>query len=303
MATTANAPTKSEADHRARVAVVGVDSSLGARLALEHAGQRVGPEGRLVVVHAINPPTNEPFSEPLVDLASDRRTIAQQLVDRMRRDAGTHATTEIAEGSPAELLAGIARREQADEIVVGSRGLGRFTAALGSVSHALLHEADRPVVVVPRAASDRPRTMREHGRCTVVVGYDGSPSAQAALRYAGARAGADGRVVAVHGYEPAPDWLGSPDWQRVLEAHQARGRELLAALEREPPIDASLETSLLEGAPARAIVAAAEARDADEIAIGTRGFGPVRGALGSVSHAVLHEATRPVVVFPGRAVA
>ena len=38
----------------------------------------------------------------------------------------------------------------ADEIVVGSRGLGRFRGAFGSVSHALLHEADRPVVIVPQ---------------------------------------------------------------------------------------------------------------------------------------------------------
>lgn len=35
-------------------------------------------------------------------------------------------------------------------LIVGSRGLGRFRGAFGSVSHALLHEADRPVVVVPR---------------------------------------------------------------------------------------------------------------------------------------------------------
>ena len=63
-----------------------------------------------------------------------------------------------------------------------------------------------------------------------------------------------------------------------------------------------LSTSLLEGPAARAIVAAADARDADEIVIGSRGFGRLRGVLGSVSHAVLHEATRPVVVIPADAV-
>ena len=58
----------------------------------------------------------------------------------------------------------------------------------------------------------------------------------------------------------------------------------------------------MEGPPARAIVAAADARDADEIVIGSRGFGPVRGVLGSVSHAVLHETDRVVVVIPADAV-
>jgi len=63
-----------------------------------------------------------------------------------------------------------------------------------------------------------------------------------------------------------------------------------------------LETSLIEGPAARALIAAAEARDADEIVVGSRGFSPLRGALGSVSHALLHETDRPVVVIAARAV-
>src|SRR5215212_7501731 len=67
-------------------------------------------------------------------------------------------------GAPAEALAQLARETEAEEIVVGSRGTGRFAAALGSVSHALLAHADRPVVVVPQGAADNPRDAREHGR-------------------------------------------------------------------------------------------------------------------------------------------
>jgi nucleotide-binding universal stress UspA family protein len=110
---------------------------------------------------------------------------------------------------------------------------------------------------------------------------------------------------AVHSFQPAADWLGEPYYQRALDAHQAHGRELLRSLEAEQgdlPGSRALSTSLLEGPPARAIVAAADVRDADEIVIGSRGFGRVRGVLGSVSHAVLHEADRPVVVIPADAV-
>lgn len=46
----------------------------------------------------------------------------------------------------------MARVRNVDEIVVGARGLGRIRALLGSVSHELLHIADRPVVVIPTAA-------------------------------------------------------------------------------------------------------------------------------------------------------
>jgi nucleotide-binding universal stress UspA family protein len=99
-----------------------------------------------------------------------------------------------------------------------------------------------------------------------------------------------------------PDWLGSPYYQRTLDASQKHGEQLLQSLEDTHEGDAELKTSLLEGPPARAIVAAADARDADEIVVGSRGFGPVRGVLGSVSHAILHESDRVVVVIPADAV-
>jgi len=156
--------------------------------------------------------------------------------------------------------------------------------------------------VVPRAAADLDRARRAGGPL-VVVGWDGSPAARAAVAYALDRAGEDGRVVVVHAHAPPPDWLGAPDYGRILAAHVAHGERLLEEVVREHGDDSRLETSLLEGPPARALIAAAEARDADEIALGSRGFGPLRGTLGSVSHALLQEADRPVVVIPARTVA
>jgi nucleotide-binding universal stress UspA family protein len=279
-----------------RSAVVGVDPSLSARLALEHAAQRVGPDGRLVLVHAISP--LPPAVAPLaVDLGPERRRAAGELLERLAGDVDVATTIEIVTGPASERLAAAAREHDADEIVVGSRGLGRFAAALGSVSHAVLGEADRPVVVVPRAAADRPRATHAPGSCIVVVGYDGSEPSHAALAYAAQRASDSGVVVVVHAFTPTPDWLGWPDYGEILHAHQVHGRRLLDDL---PDVGARVETSLLEGPPARAIAAAADARDADEIVIGSRGFGAARGALGSVSHALLHEAERIVVVIPTR---
>jgi nucleotide-binding universal stress UspA family protein len=53
------------------------------------------------------------------------------------------AETRLIDGPPAAALAELAHKTDADEIVVGSRGMGRFAAALGSVSHALLAHDDR----------------------------------------------------------------------------------------------------------------------------------------------------------------
>lgn len=54
-------------------------------------------------------------------------------------------------GIAAERLADLADEEEADMIVVGSRGRGAFKAAfLGSVSRDLIGVARRPVLVVPK---------------------------------------------------------------------------------------------------------------------------------------------------------
>jgi nucleotide-binding universal stress UspA family protein len=280
----------------ARRIVVGVDSSYNARVALEHAARRTGSGGELIVATAVS--TVPEALANLLAAIDDRRMFADQLVNQLVGAYTDGAEPVVLEGPTVTRIAELARERDADEIVVGSRGLGRFSAALGSVAHALLQQADRPVVVVPSAAADHPREGRTHGRCVVVVGYDGSDASRAAMSYAAQRSCEGGRVVAVNAFQPVPDWLGTPSYQQALDAHQTHGRQLLESLEAEHEGGFELATSLLEGPPARAVVAAADARDADEIVVGSRGFGPVRGVLGSVSHAVLHEADRVVVVMP-----
>jgi nucleotide-binding universal stress UspA family protein len=287
------------AEFQSRRIVVGVDGSPSSRIALEHAARRVGPGGSLLVAHSVSV-LPEAVSRAVVGIDDVRRDIARQLVEQQSAIAGVDATPQVLEGRPAEALAELARQGNAHEIVVGTRGLGRFAAALGSVAHTLVGHADRPVVVVPQGAADR-APGADHQTC-IVVGYDGSRAARAAVAYGTRRVYDGGRLVVVHAFPPELDGMKASDYQRVLDAYQVQGRELLGSLEEQTGVDVELVTSVLEGPPAREIVAAADARDADEIVIGSRGFGALRGALGSVSHAVLHEANRPVVVIPADAV-
>lgn len=134
----------------------------------------------------------------------------------------------------------------------------------------------------------------------VVVGYDGSSTSRAAVEHAARQAGPQGKIYVVHSYAPPPDWLGFPNYQRVLDDHRARGQATLDGLTMsdDPLLETKFETELLDSPPAEAITKVAETRGADEIVIGSRGLGRVRSALGSVSQEVLHRATIPVVVIP-----
>jgi nucleotide-binding universal stress UspA family protein len=148
---------------------------------------------------------------------------------------------------------------------------------------------------------------------TIVVGTDGSPSAQRAVDWALGEArlrGAEVRIV--HAWMvplidavPEPWVIGVPpfgpgDEQRVHEKIEAAALALLddavsAAREREPGL--SVAGELVEARPAHALLEAA--READMLVVGSRGGGGFAGLhLGSVSSQCVHHAEGPVVVVP-----
>jgi nucleotide-binding universal stress UspA family protein len=260
--------------------LVAYDGSALAKAAVAYAIRRLEPHGRLVIAHVVEPPSR--YLDELYDARRHRsRERGEALLRDVRDTLGSVAAElRVGEGPAADTLIELAREADADEIVIGSRGMGAGGAVLGSVSHALLHKTDRPVVILTRRAAEREArrdsAARRLGSHTQIVGYDGSPTARAALEYARAR----GPVTAVCASESA-----------------LRGREVHEQLGREAG-DGSVEFDLLGGPPAKALTLAARARDADAIVVGSRGLGPVRGALGSVSEALLHEADVPLVVVP-----
>jgi nucleotide-binding universal stress UspA family protein len=65
-------------------------------------------------------------------------------------DAPFESTMELHEGNFAETIIDAARRDQADIIILGKRGLGRLSGlVLGSVSQKVVELARCPVIVVP----------------------------------------------------------------------------------------------------------------------------------------------------------
>jgi nucleotide-binding universal stress UspA family protein len=136
---------------------------------------------------------------------------------------------------------------------------------------------------------------------TIVVGWDGSPHAYAALSAAARLAPAGARLVAVHAHEPAAPHV-SARWQELLQRDAAeRSRALLHELElpQRPQLDRiDLELRSIDGRPVAALLQAADDADADAIAVGTRGIGQTTTSVGSVTLGLLQASRRPVLVVP-----
>ena len=137
---------------------------------------------------------------------------------------------------------------------------------------------------------------------TIVVGYDGSPAALAAVETSIDRAGHDGHLVIVHAYQMPADYTGASYYTAMVEDASQYATDVLDELERdcERLVTIDHERDLAVGPAAAAIIRAAETHDAAEIIIGSRGVGRMRALLGSVAHDVIHRADCPVTVIPER---
>ena len=135
---------------------------------------------------------------------------------------------------------------------------------------------------------------------TLVLGYDGSDCAKAALQAAveAAQAFGDGIVVAFGaGVYPIGE---DSDHKRLL---RKRGTDLadeaLSAIRSAGVTEC--DAAVVDARPADALLKVAADRGARMIVLGTHGEHPLAGAvLGSVPHKLLHLSTLPVLVVPAR---
>lgn len=139
--------------------ICGVDGSNESRAALRVAAQLSGQLGlKLIVAHVSQAAMFAPAhgSTPVVTEPTDADLRAgEELLGQLALDEGlSDATLRPLYGLPAECLADLGDEEDAEFIVVGSRGRGSFRAAfLGSVSRELIGVARSPVLVVPPGAA------------------------------------------------------------------------------------------------------------------------------------------------------
>lgn len=137
--------------------LIATDGSTGAGEALEEGLSLAAQVGAEAVVVYVKQSASSFLGAPYYqDVITEEAQHARGVI----ADAKLHATRydvdveyEVVEGDPVESILALARSRDVDLVVVGSRGLGAVKSlVLGSVSNAILHQSDRPVLVTKARA-------------------------------------------------------------------------------------------------------------------------------------------------------
>ncbi len=134
----------------------------------------------------------------------------------------------------------------------------------------------------------------------LIVGIGGDGSGTAAARTAARVASMmSAKLVLVFGFDPTKIGpRGGPLEEEILAIGEAAIEEVRAELAATYP-DLEIESEFVKDRAADALIRVAEARQAQIIAVGHGGEGPMRGALlGSVTYELVHRAPLPVLVVP-----
>ena len=281
------------------LAVDGSDNSYEAVHALKYFARAE----QLTLLHALDVPRPAyPMMLPKVaeelykTVEQNMREDGERLLDRIQSLLPMHAgppTKQLRIGSPAEVILSMAEEQKADLIVMGARGLGPVKERLfGSVSHRILTLAPCATLIVNGPV----KAMKE-----ILLPLQGPFDTEAAIRFLQLKPFHDAINITLLTVLPET----TPPWPSDAAA-AAASAEILekqadyidGVAERLRAIGYQAHGVAVLGTPPAMILQEATTLRSDLILMGTRGRqGITRFVLGSVSHAVLHQKSCPVLVF------
>jgi nucleotide-binding universal stress UspA family protein len=230
----------------------------------------------------------------------------QQRVERYLRSVRQMALgqeiefeTLVIDGDPAGVIVDTAESQDVDLIIMSTHGRGGLVRWwLGSVTEKVLRATARPILIV---SSDELPTR-------TLVTLDGSTAAEAALEPARYLAGTLGTpLYLLRVLEPLEMAEDDPDISskeaadlnnQVEAARQEEAVAYLAAIkERLAEGEVAVETAVVAGPPAPAILDYIEKQQIDLVVMSSHGqSAEARWAYGSVTEKVIHAAERAVLV-------
>jgi nucleotide-binding universal stress UspA family protein len=286
-------------------ALIAYDGSACAEAALDdlkRAGLPGEVEATVVTVAELwLPPPSATFkpvlataTEPLTAPVEAARTLAIEASRRLQTIFPTwDVRAEALVGSPASAILNKADEWKPDMIVAGSHGrsaLGRFI--LGSVSQKIVTEAHCSVRVA------RGRGIDAGAPARILLGFDGSLDARAAVRTIASRAWPEKSVIRVLAVlaptisdSPLLPWTPEQIAQREASARDWMQKQVEAAAEELRSSGLAVTPVITAGNPKQLLLDEADGWDADCLFIGARGHNRlVRFMLGNVATAVVARA-------------
>ena len=284
--------------------LVGVDGSREALQAAEWAAARAklnNAQLQLVCAYALPSYTAASMESGFAVIDNDViRASAQTVVDETLTHLaklGYQAEGRVEPGDPTAVLVQLS--EQADLIVVGTRGTGGFAdRLLGATSSALPAYSRCPVVVVPGRGADQQFTPVKK----IVIGVDGSRRSSKSLRRAIEEAALWGAQLTAVDAVPMASSAGVLAWLPATVDRESILRDVrdeLKAICKAESAGSGVEihAHALDGNPAALLTEFSTA--VELVVVGTRGRGGFAGVLmGSTSQSVLAHSTCPVLVVP-----
>lgn len=227
--------------------------------------------------------------------AEERDALAAQITHDLTQHAGHGEVpqVEIVDGSSAHGVVDAAQRCDARVIVIGTGKhdpIGRYV--YGERALEIVSIADRPVLIVPREATAASVSV-------AVVAVDFSPASVRAARAVLPMLSRGGRLILVHVKTAVGRAEESTGWWN--DAYERRCADLFAQFQRQLPAipGVSVETEFFRGDAVRTLLEYATMCNAGILACGRLGHSLIaRIFVGSVSSALVRQATCPVLVAP-----
>jgi len=282
------------------LAVDGSDHSYEAVRALKYLSRAE----ELHILHVMDVPTPAyPMMMPEVsqelyetverNMREDGTRLLERIVSLLPMGIGP-ITKHLVVGSPADQIVTLAEQYKIDLILLGTRGLGPIKERLvGSVAHRVLTHAFGAKLILPGP-------LKALGQ--VLLPLQGTYDADHALRFLRQKPFREPPAITLFTVLPhtRPPWPIDAESTTQMEIHALRQAQdflndiasTLGTLGYPTNVAASL------GTPVEGIMQKATALNPDLILMGSRGrHGVTRLVLGSVSHALLHQARYPLMIF------
>lgn len=300
--------------------VIALDRSRHARAAIQLVQQIPWPTGTAVtLLHVLEIVTISGgwqlhyHPELWKQFVGERKKVfaqAQRFLERMEalvRSGNIRLDAMVTWGLPLTGIVEALKKQQADLVVVGSRGLsGVRRFLLGSVSEGVLNAASCSVLI---SRARRKRGAQPSAKVLkILLAVDESDHALAAARWVRALRLSAAEVTILHVVEPPGDGtsqlltLTAPKFRKAAQAMirmtKERGRQVMDRMRKVVAHRGlTVYPELVEGHPAEEIIRAAQRTRADLVILGTRGMTGLKGAfLGSVSRKVARHAPCSVLV-------